>query len=413
MFANQRPVPDDPILGLIALHARDPRPGKIDLGVGVYRDPEGRTPIMAAVRQAEALRLQREDTKTYLGMAGDAGYNAAVERLLFAEHPAVQAGRVATVQTPGGTGALRVAAELIRQCQPTATVWLSTPTWANHAPVFRAAGLRLQDFPYFDPASGGLRFDDMLAALAGAARGDVVVLHGCCHNPSGVDLSPGQWVQFGQLAQARGLVPLVDLAYQGLGLGLDDDAAGLRHLLGTVDELIACSSCSKNFGLYRERTGSCSLLARTRPEVETARSLMLGVVRNIYSMPPAHGAAVVRLVLESSELAALWRSELTGMRTRLQEMRGALAERLSLASGRDFGCLARQRGMFSFLGLSRGQVDRLREDYGVYMVDSSRINVAGLNPGNLDRFVAAVTAVLDDPAAPPATQGSRRATALD
>lgn len=397
MFAHHRPMPDDPILGLIGLHARDPRPGKIDLGVGVYRDPDGRTPVMAAVRAAERLRLEREDTKSYLGMAGDLGFNAALERLLFGPHAALEAGRVATAQTPGGTGALRVAAELIRHCQPSATVWLSTPTWANHAPVFRAAGLPLAEYPYFDPQDGGVRFDDLLAALGRAARGDVVVVHGCCHNPSGADLSAEQWQRFAAFVHERGLVPLVDVAYLGLGQGLDADAYGLRTLLSTVDELIVCSSCSKNFGLYRERTGACSLLARTRENAQVARSLMLGVVRNIYSMPPAHGAAIVRIVLESAELTALWQQELGAMRERLQWVRVTLADRLGYASGRDFGFLARQQGMFSFLGVDRGQVDRLREDYGIYMVDSSRINLAGLNADNLDRFVAAVATVLRAP----------------
>jgi aspartate aminotransferase len=399
MFANQTPVPTDPILGLIGLFARDRREGKIDLGVGVYRDAEGRTPIMAAVAEAEALRMQLENTKTYLGMAGDLGYNAAVERLALGNCAAIADGRVATAQTPGGTGALRVAAELIRKCQPEATLWLSDPSWANHLPLFRAAGHDVRQFPYFDPASGSLRFDDMLAALAEAARGDVVVLHACCHNPSGVDLEPAQWQRFAEFARDRGLVPLIDMAYQGLGAGLDADAEGLRHLVATVDELILCSSCSKNFGLYRERTGSCSLVARNRGEAEVAQSIMLGVVRNIYSMPPAHGAALVRIILDSDELGTLWRDELESMRRRLRGIRDALAEQLGQATGRDFDFLARQQGMFSFIGLDRERIAALRRDYGIYMVESGRINVAGFNQENIGRFAAAVAAVLKEPVA--------------
>jgi aspartate aminotransferase len=399
MFANQQPVPTDPILGLIGLFARDPREGKIDLGVGVYRDADGQTPIMAAVRQAEALRMQRESTKTYLGMAGDLGYNAAIERLTLGDCAALADGRVVTAQTPGGTGALRVAAELIRKCQPDVTIWLSDPSWANHLPLFRAAGLTVREFPYFDPQSASLRFDDMLAALEQARPGDVVVLHACCHNPSGVDLEPGQWRRFAAFAAERGLMPLIDMAYQGLGAGLDADAGGLRHVIDSVDELILCNSCSKNFGLYRERTGSCTLVARNRSEAEVAQSIMLGVVRNIYSMPPAHGAALVRIILDSDELGTLWRDELESMRRRLRGIREALTEQLGQATGRDFGFLARQQGMFSFIGLDRERIAALRRDYGVYMVESGRINVAGFNHENIGRFAAAVAAVLKEPVA--------------
>lgn len=395
MFTTLQPEPTDPILGLIAAFAQDARPHKIDLGVGVYRDALGRTPVLAAVKQAETLRLAQEQTKAYLGMAGDAGFNSAIERLALGEHSAARtAGRCATVQTPGGTAALRVAAELIRRAAPQASVWLGDPTWANHAPVFRAAGVALRGYPYYDLDSHRLRFDAMLAALAQAAPGDVVVLHGCCHNPSGADPSLAQWQQLAELLRDRKLLPLVDMAYQGLGDGLDEDAAGARWLADTLDELILCTSCSKNFGLYRERIGACTLVARHRTEAEAASSVMLGAVRGMYSMPPAHGAAIVRLILASAELGKLWRYELDGMRTRLQTMRQRLAEQMvDELQDAGYGYLAEQRGMFSFLSLSPAQIELLRDEHAIYLVGSGRISIAGLNRDNMERFVHAVYAV--------------------
>lgn len=395
MFFDLDAAPPDPILGLMAQCQADGRSGKIDLGVGVYRDGSGRTPIPAAVREAERLRLVEEDTKAYQGMAGDAAFNAAIESLALGEHAARRDGRIATVQTPGGTGALRVAAELIRLSRPGARVWLSDPTWDNHASVFRAAGLAVASYPYFDPATSGLRADAMLDALRRVPAGDVVLLHACCHNPTGVDIPDALWPEIVDVALHCGFLPLVDMAYQGFGRGLDEDAAGARLLAARVPEMLLCVSASKNFGLYRERTGAISLVAADAAQLQAARSVMLGAIRNLYSMPPAHGAAVVSRILTRPALDAMWRDELAAMRTRLQRMRMRAVEELAAAGAdRDFGFIARQRGMFSLLGLAPARIERLRERHAVYVAGSGRINVAGLNESNVGDFARAVAAVV-------------------
>ncbi|SDZ92930.1 amino acid aminotransferase [Alkalimonas amylolytica] len=396
MFSQLQPVATDPILGLMAAYQQDPNPHKIDLGVGVYKDEQGHTAVLKCVKKAEALRLAKEDSKTYIGMAGDLNFNQHIEQLAFGkEHPALLAGRLTTAHTPGGTGALRVAAEFIKRANPSATIWVTTPTWANHISLFQAAGLTVKEYSYYDYNSKGLLEEQMFAELAHVEPGDVVLLHACCHNPSGLDLTFAQWQRFTQLAKERGFTPLVDMAYQGFGVGLDEDTAGLRHLAAEVPELILCSSCSKNFGLYRERIGACTLLTEHSKAAETARSVLLSVVRSIYSMPPAHGAIIVSHILDSQELTALWHQELAEMRNRINDYRQLIVDKFK-AEGivQDFSFITRQHGMFSFLGINKAQIDRLRDEFSIYMVGSSRVSIAGLNHSNIDYFAKSVATVL-------------------
>lgn len=397
MFRDLQPAPDDPILALMARYRVDERAGKIDLGVGVYRDEAGHTPILDCVRAAERMRLAEEDSKTYQGMAGDPAFNAAIESLALGEHAVRREQRIFTAHTPGGTGALRVAAELIRRCRPEATVWLSDPTWGNHPGVFRAAGLKLGEYPYYDPASQDLRAEAMLETLARVPAGDVVLLQACCHNPSGVDIADTLWPEIAVLAQRQGFVPLVDMAYQGLAKGLDEDAAGLRRLADAVPEFLLCTSCSKNFGLYRERIGALSIITGSASQARIAGSVMLDVVRNFYSMPPAHGAAIVARILARPALSTQWRQELEAMRERIAHLRQLAVAQLAAAGAvGEFTFIGRQHGMFSFLGVNALQIRRLREEFAVYLLDSGRINVAGLNEANAGRFAHAVATVLDD-----------------
>lgn len=395
MFSHLQAAPDDPILGLMAQFRNDPRAGKIDLGVGVYRDEAGRTPILDCVREAERLRLAEEDSKSYQGMAGDPAFTAAIEALALGEHPARRDGRVFTAQTPGGTGALRVAAELIRFSRPDACVWLPDASWGNHPSVFRAAGLRLREYPYYDPQTQSLRAEALLAALAQVPSGDVVLLHACCHNPSGVDIPAGLWPQIAALAQRQGFVPLLDMAYQGFAEDLDRDAVGVRTLAAAVPELLLCTSCSKTFGLYRERVGALSLVAGTASAAAAAGSVMLGQIRNFYSMPPAHGAAIVARILSRPMLTAQWQGELAAMRERIGRMRAlAVAQLAATGLQRDFGFIQRQSGLFSFLGIRPEQIDRLRSEFAIYLLGSSRMNVAGLSEANIGYFADSLATVL-------------------
>ncbi len=392
MFDSLPAAAPDEILELIGLYRDDPRPDKVDLGVGVYRDRSGATTVMGAVRTAEARLLAEQETKTYLGLAGDVGFNAAIARLALGE--ALDEARVRALQTPGGSGALRVLAELLALARPGATVWTSDPTWANHLPVMTAAGLRPSPYPYFDQATGGVRFEEMLGALRAARAGDAVLLHGCCHNPTGANLEPDEWRALGELLVERDLVPFVDIAYQGFGDGLDEDAFGLRHLASVVPEMVVAVSCSKNFAVYRDRVGAALLLARDRRQADTAFGQLKSLARQSYSMPPDHGAAAVRMVLEDEALRADWRGELDAMRTRMLTLRRGLADALRRHSNTDrFDFLAAHRGMFSRLGLAPEQVRRLREEHAVYMVGDSRINVAGLPDAGLDALAAAIVAV--------------------
>ncbi len=394
MFENLQPAPADKILALIGLYRADPRSDKVDLGVGVYKDREGRTPVMRAVREAETRLFAGQDTKTYLGLAGDTAFNTAMIKLAFGDKADLSCIRAA--QAPGGSGALRLVAELLQCTRAGATVWLSNPTWPNHMPVMRAAGLQVREYPYFDAASGTVRFDEMLAALRRAASGDVVLLHGCCHNPTGANLNASQWAKVADVLVERGLLPFIDIAYQGFGEGLDADAEGLRLVASKVPEMVVASSCSKNFAVYRDRVGAAMIMARDGAQADVAMSQMLSAARAIYSMPPDHGAAAVRIVLEDAALRADWEAELEEMRLRMLRLRVAFADALRRQSNSDrFDFVASHRGMFSRLGLTEAQVERLRVEHGVYMVGDSRINVAGLPEDGMDRLAKAIVLVLD------------------
>ncbi|WP_337842571.1 amino acid aminotransferase [Rheinheimera sp.] len=396
MFSHLQPTPIDPILGLMAAYKEDPNPQKVDLGVGVYKDEDGHTAVLKCVKEAEALRLKLEDSKTYIGMAGDLSFNSHIEKLAFGPaHQVLLAGRVITAHTPGGTGALRVAAEFIKKANPDATVWVTNPTWANHVSLFQAAGLKVKEYSYYDWETKGLKFDAMMAELATVPAGDVVLVHACCHNPSGMDLNFAQWQQFAQLAKEKGFTPLVDMAYQGFGSGLDEDTQGLRYLADLVPELLLCSSCSKNFGLYRERIGAVSVVTADSKTADIARSVLLAVVRSIYSMPPAHGAILVSHILNSAELTALWHQELAEMRNRINNYRQLIIDKFKAQGiAQDFSFIARQHGMFSFLGINKEQIEQLRKDYSIYMVGSSRVSIAGLNHSNIDYFARTMADVL-------------------
>ncbi|MDF0752230.1 aspartate/tyrosine/aromatic aminotransferase [Marinobacter sp. 71-i] len=393
MFEALKPLPQDPILQLMQTFREDTRPDKVDLGIGVYKDDAGNTPIMAAVHEAERRLLEGETTKSYVGPAGAAGFNNAVAELILGSNsPLIREGRTSVVQTPGGCGALRMAAEFLRLCQPDTTVWVSTPTWANHLPLLGGAGLAIREYPYLNPDTLEVDFAAMLGTLEGARAGDVVLLHGCCHNPSGADLSLSQWQEVTGLIQRKGLLPFVDMAYQGLGEGLEADAAGLRHLADSVPEMLIAASCSKNFGLYRERTGALALISATATVNSAATSQLLSIIRSHYSMPPAHGAAIVETILGDDGLQAQWQEELSGMCKRILHLRHGFAD--ALAPVGDFSFIARQRGMFSFLGISPEQVSQLREEHGIYMLESSRVNVAGLNDRVMPRVADAIRDVL-------------------
>tara|TARA_R110002126_G_scaffold43475_21_gene124619 strand:- start:12060 stop:13256 length:1197 start_codon:yes stop_codon:yes gene_type:complete len=396
MFSQLQPVATDPILGLMAEYKADPNPLKVDLGVGVYKDEQGHTAVLKCVKEAEARRLKQEDSKTYIGMAGDLGFNSHIEKLAFGPaHQVLLANRVTTAHTPGGTGALRVAAEFIKRANPDATIWVTTPTWANHISLFQAAGLTVKEYAYYDYDTKGLQTEQMFEDLNTIPAGDVVLVHACCHNPSGMDLNFEQWQRFTAIAKERGFTPLVDMAYQGFGTGLDEDAAGLRYLADNVPELLLCSSCSKNFGLYRERIGAVSIVAQDSKVADIARVNLLSVVRSIYSMPPAHGAIIVSHILDSQELTALWHQELAEMRNRINDYRQLIIDKLS-AEGvtEDFSFITRQHGMFSFLGINKAQIARLKAEFSIYMVGSSRVSISGLNHSNIDYFAKSVATVL-------------------
>jgi aspartate aminotransferase len=396
MLERLERLPTDPILGLMAAFRGDADPRKVDLGVGVYRDDRGNTPVVRAVRQAEQAVLARQSTKTYVAPAGNPGFNQAMERLVLGDdHPALTAGRVRTIQAPGGCGALRLGAELVRIASPQSVVHVSTPTWANHVPLLSGSGLELARYPYFDPASGAVNFGAMLGAIEKLPARSVVLLHASCHNPTGADLSESQWRELLPVFKQRGLLPYIDMAYQGLGGGVAEDAFGVRLFSAELPEVLLAVSCSKNFGLYRERTGALHVVSESSTAAEAALSQLVRVGRSIYSMPPDHGAAIVHEVLSNDGLRQSWIEELSGMRARIQGLRNELVKQLAAAyPQRSFGYIATQRGMFSYLGIDTPQVRELREKHHVYMTDDSRINIAGLSTENLAYFAESVAQVL-------------------
>jgi aspartate aminotransferase len=396
MFSDLDTLPGDPILALMAAYREDESPQKVDLGVGIYQDESGATPVLEAVRRAEAILLETQTTKAYVGIAGSPQFNDAMTRLAFGDdHPALADGRIRTVQTTGGSGGLRVAAELIDRVRPGATVWVSTPTWPNHVPLLTAAGLSIREYPYYDAASGRIDEAAMFEALERIPEGDVLLLHGCCHNPTGADLNGDQWARVADICAARNLLPFIDSAYQGFGDGLDEDAAGLRLMASRVPELLAVNSCSKNFGLYRERVGSLSMLVEHAGAAAAGLSHLLKIVRAMISMPPDHGAATVATILESDALRGTWHAELGEMRGRINMQRRALCDALKRhGAGDRFDFIAGQRGMFSLLGIERALIDRLRDESHIYIVGSGRINVAGITGRNVDYIAESLVGVL-------------------
>ncbi len=385
MFDKLQPQPADPLLALIKLFRDDPRADKIDLGVGVFRDESGKTPVFEAVKAAEGTLVETQATKAYLGLEGDLAFVELLKPIVFG---ADLGPRLAGIQTPGGCGALRLAAELAALAGRKTRIWVGAPTWPNHAPIFEAAGLEVVEYPYFDPGRQVLLFDEMVSRLEQAQAGDVVLLHGCCHNPTGADLDPDQWDTVAELVARRGLLPLVDLAYQGLGEGLEADAQGLRRLIPAADEILVAYSCDKNFGLYRDRVGAVYALARNANDAATAVGNLAKVARASWSMPPDHGAAAVRIILQSEELTRLWRVELERMCRRINDVRRALA-----AAEPALAFLTRQHGLFGTLATTKEAVARLRSEHGIYIAGSGRFNLAGLQTSDADKFVRALRAV--------------------
>jgi aspartate/tyrosine/aromatic aminotransferase len=387
-LADLPPVVDDSLLKLIALCNADPRPEKIDVGVGVFRDGAGNTPILKVIKEAEQRLHDTQKTKAYLGSAGDKRFTELLRPILLGEHASDD--RIAGVQTPGGCGALRLGFELIATANPEARVFVGAPTWPNHPPIIRAVGLTPVDYPYYERGQGAIRFEDMIDALRSGEAGDVALLHGCCHNPTGADLDEAQWRQVRDAVVERGLIPLVDIAYQGFGRGLDEDAYGVRLMLDSCDEVIVAQSCDKNFSVYRDRVGSLWVKTGSPATTATAMAHVFQRAREMWSMPPDHGAAAVHIVLEDPGLHERWLVELTAMRDRINSVRRRIASadpRLSF--------IGRQFGMFSMLPLSKEQVLKLREDHAIYMADSGRFNVVGMGDGQIDRFIAAVIGALD------------------
>ncbi|MEX1828050.1 amino acid aminotransferase [Luteibacter sp. CQ10] len=393
LFSSVELAPRDPILGLNEAFGADPRTDKVNLGVGVYYDANGHVPLLRAVRDAEKARLEAQLPRGYLPIDGIALYDAAVQKLLFgASSPLLEERRVVTAQALGGTGALKVGADFLKRLNPDVPVAISNPSWENHRALFENAGFAVQEYPYYDAATHGLNLDGMLGALAKLPAGAIVVLHACCHNPTGVDLSDADWARVIEVVRAQGLVPFLDIAYQGFGDGIDADAAAVRLFADSGLPFFVASSFSKSFSLYGERVGALSIVTGSHDEALRVQSQVKRVIRTNYSNPPTHGAAVVSAVLNHDALRATWETELGEMRERIRAMRRGLVERLAKAG--DFGFIANQRGMFSYSGLSSAQVDRLREEFGIYAVGTGRICVAALNDHNIDRVADAIAKVV-------------------
>ncbi|WP_218352984.1 aromatic amino acid transaminase [Alteromonas lipotrueiana] len=396
MFEVLPQLNPDPILGLSTAYKEDKSSVKIDLGVGVYKDEKGNTPILSSVAQAQSILQGREDTKSYITPQGNQGYiDNMLELLLGAKSPVFMADRIAAVQAPGGCGALRILSELLVRCNKDARVFVSDPTWANHIPLIGSAGLALETYPYFSKDKAGIRFDAMMDKLKEAGKGDVVLLHGCCHNPTGADLTNEQWDALLELAQERGFLPFLDVAYLGFGDGIDEDAYGIRLLAENLPEVIIAASCSKNFGLYRERVGLAAIITENSNIKKIAQSQIQSVARESYSMPPSYGGALVDIILSDKALKQEWVSEVNSMRNRMKSLRAMLVDKLE-ANGaqQDFSFINEQKGMFSFLCITPEQVLQLRREHSVYFVESSRINIAGINQQNVDTLAKALVSVL-------------------
>jgi aspartate aminotransferase len=396
MFQSIERRPPDPILGLTATFKKDSNPNKVDLGAGVYKEESGNTPIISAIKKAEQKLWETEDSKSYIAQAGPEGFNRQMASMILGENSAaLNDQRACSVLTPGGSGALRVIAEFVSANFPNTRAWISSPTWANHVPLLGTAGLDLLEYPYYNYDKHEIDIDRMMDTLKQATVGDLVLVHGCCHNPCGGDLSKEQWLAFAEAAEKQGFTPFIDLAYQGLGDGLEEDVYGLRLLAEKLPEVLVAASCSKNFGLYRERTGAVIMVGESAEQVSASASQILSTARQIYSMPPSHGAAMVDIVLSDAELKQEWLVELTGMRERINGLRSQFVAKLKDAGvDQDFSFIEREKGMFSFLGLSPEQVQTLIDDYSIYMVKSSRINVAGISNSNIDYLVESIAKVL-------------------
>jgi aspartate/tyrosine/aromatic aminotransferase len=395
MFETVDVAPPDSILGITDAFNKDATPGKINLSVGIYKDAEGKTPILPSVKEAEKRILASETNKNYKPIEGDPIYDALVQDLLFGKgHELLGTKRVATAHTPGGTGALRVAGDYLVKKHRGTTVWVSDPTWANHQAIFQSAGLPVRVYPYFDPKTNGLALERMLAILGATNEGDTVLLHACCHNPTGVDPTPEQWTKIADLMRERKLLPLVDFAYQGFGTGLRQDAAGLLELAKKCPEMLICSSFSKNFGLYNERVGALTIVAGSEAAAQAVLSHVKTVIRANYSNPPAHGSSIVQTVLSDPQLRQQWENEVAAMRDRINGMRELFVETLQKHGvPGDASFITRQKGMFSFSGLSKDQVERLKKEFAIYIVGSGRINVAGMTASSMDRLAEAIKKV--------------------
>ena len=398
MWQHIKAAPADSILGLTDAFRKDPSENKVNLGVGVYKDEEGRTPILKCVKTAEKRLLEEERTKSYLPISGDPVYAAEVQKLLFGESgEVITSGRAVTAHAPGGTGALRVGGDLLKKFYPDARVWMSNPTWANHKGVFKTAGFELVEYDYYSPENKAVDFDAMVTSLESVPAGDIVLLHACCHNPSGVDLNAAQWKQVAAIGKEKGWIPFLDFAYQGFGESVEDDRCGIEEFAATGVDLFIASSFSKNFGLYNERTGALTVVSPTAQDAAVAMSHLKTTIRVIYSNPPAHGGLVVATILSNPELHTQWLGELAGMRDRIKAMRVALVEGLAARGVKgDFSYIARQRGMFSFSGLSDEIVDWLRTNKSIYVVGGGRINLAGLTKANIDYVCDAIAEALND-----------------
>jgi aromatic-amino-acid transaminase len=396
LFSDVELAPKDPILGQTEAFLADTRPEKVNLGVGVYNDDKGKLPILRAVKKAEEDRIAKGLPKGYLPIDGPAAYNKAVQALLFgADSEPVKTGRVVTVEALGGTGGLKVGADFLKRLLPLSKVAISDPTWENHRGVFENAGFEVVNYDYYDPASHGLNFAKMVQSFSAMPADTIVILHACCHNPTGVDPTPAQWEEIVALCKSKGLVPFLDLAYQGFGDGIDADALAVRLFAQSGLPFLAASSFSKSFSIYGERVGALSVVTRNAEEANKVLSQVKRIIRTNYSNPPTHGGGIVTDVLTNPELRQMWEDELAEMRNRIRSMRLEFVERLkALGIAQDFSFVAKQRGMFSYSGLNPQQVDRLREEFAIYAIQSGRICVAAMNSGNMDRVVKAVAAVL-------------------